>query len=192
MDTVDLAATRMAGFASTDQKATRVASAGAQESNSDDLPGATRVASESTRVPSQVVHRVRMVIKNSTLDLNCEIEKLPSVAEKSLASFAKGFRQMLWTWQPALVTDRFCNCERRNADLLLSVGEVRQGGVHVAQIKDVIQMRIVCAYGGFLLILMSCGWVWQCQHAAEIRSSRLSCVWLSQTRTMRFPEEHHL
>ena len=195
MDTVDLAATSMAGFASTDQMATRVASAGAQASNSDDLPEATRVASESTRVPSQVVHRVWMVIKNSTLDLNGEIEKLPSVAEKSLASFAKGFRQMLWTWQPAPVTDRFCNCERRNADLLLSAGEVRQllkGGVHVAQIKDVIQMRILCAYGVFLLILMSCGWVWQCQHAAEIRSSRLSCVWLSQTRTMRFPEEHHL
>ena len=84
MDTVDLAATSMAGFASTDQMATRVASAGAQAPNSDDLPEATRVASESTRVPSQVVHRVWMVIKNSTLELKGELEKLPSVAEKKV------------------------------------------------------------------------------------------------------------
>ena len=93
-----------------------------------------------------------MLIKNGTLDMHGAIEKLPSVAEKSLASFANGFRQMLWTWQPALVADRFCHCERRNADLLLPACEVRQllkGGVHAAQIKDIMQMRILCAYGCF-------------------------------------------
>jgi hypothetical protein len=151
---MDPAATSMVRV-STDHMATGVASERFNEplrGGCDEISGATRVASEETRVPSQVVHRVWMNIKNGTLDQHGEMEKLPSVAEKSLASFAFGFRQMLWTWQSAPVADRFCHCERRNAQLLMPAEEVRrllQGGVHVAQIKDIIQMRILFAYGGF-------------------------------------------
>ena len=155
---MDPAATSMV-CVSTDHMATGVASERFHEplrGGCDEIPEATRVASEETRVPSQVVHRVWMSIKNGTLDMHGEIEKLPSVAEKSLASFAFGFRQMLWTWQSAPVADRFCHCERRNAQFLMPAEEVRRllrGGVHVAQIKDIIQMRILFAYGGFFVDL---------------------------------------
>ena len=138
-----------------------------------DVPGNLHLsefnyAVESFRHPSEIVHRMWARL-NSQGSLSSEdsIVLLPGfIEQESLISWSHGYRQIVWCWQQAPVfEDEIQWCESRNAEVFLPLQVVQKmlaGGVHIAQVKDVLQMHVLAVCGVFSSSWMSFGWADRC------------------------------
>ena len=112
-------------------------------------------ASENCRDPSELVHRMWLQLSpDGAANRDDQITWLPDLAMASLESFSYGYRQLLWCWQeaPAVTnTETIPWVELRDAETFLPFARVKAlmaGGVHVAQVKDILQMHVLAVLGG--------------------------------------------
>ena len=108
-------------------------------------------------MPLQVVHRMCLTLDGEgRVNPDCHVDALPPLWRASLLSFARGYRQIVWMWQPGSLLQGISFAERCDANMVLPLADVEQtlaGGVHVAQVKDVLQMKVLHVHGGFFIDL---------------------------------------
>ena len=108
-------------------------------------------------VPVQVVHRMCLQLDGEgRVNPDCHVDELPPLWRASLMSFARGYRQLVWMWQPGSILQGISFAERCDANMVLPLADVEQmlaGGVHIAQVKDILQMKVLHVHGGFFIDL---------------------------------------
>lgn len=88
-----------------------------------------------------IAHRLwAELTAHGLIDADTEIQHLPSLVQQSLISFAPGYHQWVWCWQPKIAVP-FHLVELRDASVFIPLEEANRllgAGVHIAQSPNCI------------------------------------------------------